>query len=125
MLRARAVVVMSMSLVVALLGCARAQDKVQMPAYVIAEIEVTNPEAFRDYAPQVEPSFAPFGGRYLARGGATQSLVGEAAKRIVMIEFQSMERAQAWYASPAYDKLKAVRDRSGNARIFVVEGLKP
>jgi uncharacterized protein (DUF1330 family) len=93
-----------------------------MPAYVIAEIEVTDPEAFRAYAPQVQSSFAPFGGRSLARGGTTRSLVGEAPKRVVVLEFENMERAQAWYASPAYDKLRALRDRAGNARIFVVEG---
>ena len=115
---------MSIISLTALLGGAWAQE-VQMPALVIAEIEVTNPEAFSEYAPQVQSSFAPFGGRYLARGGTTQSLVGEAPKRVVVIVFENMERAQAWYASPAYDKLKALRDRAGNARIFIVEGLKP
>jgi uncharacterized protein (DUF1330 family) len=122
---ARIMAVMSIISLTALLGGAWAQDKVQMPALVIAEIEVTNPEAFSEYAPQVQSSFAPFGGRYLARGGITQSLVGEAPKRVVVIVFENMERAQAWYASPAYDKLKALRDRAGNARIFIVEGLKP
>ena len=42
-----------------------------------------------------------------------------------MLVFENMERAQAWYASPAYEKLKALRDKASNARIFIVEGLKP
>ena len=119
------VAVLSITSLIALLGSALAQGKIQMPAYVITEIDVTNAEAFKEYAPQVQPSFAPFGGRYLARGGTTQSLVGEPPKRVVVLEFENMERAQAWYASPGYDRLKALRDRAGKARIFIVEGLKP
>jgi uncharacterized protein (DUF1330 family) len=116
---------MSIVFLTALFGRAWAQDTIQMPAYVITEIDVTNTEAFKEYAPQVQPSFAPFGGRYLARGGATQSLAGDPPKRVVVIVFEKMERAQAWYESPAYERLKAVRDRAGNAPIFIVEGLKP
>jgi uncharacterized protein (DUF1330 family) len=97
----------------------------RVPAFVITEIEITNSEAFRAYAPLVQSSFAPFGGRYIVRGGATLSLVGEAPKRVVVLAFDSIERAQAWYASPAYDALKALRDKAGNARMFIVEGLKP
>jgi uncharacterized protein (DUF1330 family) len=96
-----------------------------MPVYVITEIEVTNSEAFKEYAPHVQSSFAPFRGRYIVRGGATRSLAGEAPKRIVVLAFESMERAQAWYASPAYTASKALRDKAGDARIFIVEGLKP
>jgi hypothetical protein len=55
------------------------------PAYVITEIDVTDAEAFREYAPRVQPSFAPFGGRYLVGGGDTRSLAGEAPTRIVVV----------------------------------------
>jgi uncharacterized protein (DUF1330 family) len=94
-----------------------------VPAYVITEIEVTDVEAFREYAPRVQPSFAPFGGRYLVRGGNTQSFSGEPPKRVVVLAFDSMERAQSWYASPEYEALKGLRDKAGKARIFAVEGL--
>jgi uncharacterized protein (DUF1330 family) len=97
----------------------------QAPAYVITEIEVTNAEAFREYAPRVQPSFAPFSGRYLVRGGKSQSLAGEPPKRVVVLVFDSIERVQAWYASPEYEALKTLRDKAGKARIFAVEGLAP
>jgi uncharacterized protein (DUF1330 family) len=95
------------------------------PTYVITEIEVTDAEAFREYAPRVQPSFTSFGGRYLVRGGKTQSFAGEQPKRVVVLAFDSMERAQSWYASPEYEVLKALRDKAGKARIFAAEGLAP
>jgi uncharacterized protein (DUF1330 family) len=95
------------------------------PAYVIAEIDVTDAEAFREYAPQVQPSFAPFGGRYVVRGGKTQSLAGDMPKRVVVLAFDSMDEARAWYDSPQYEALKALRDKAGKARIFAVEGVAP
>jgi uncharacterized protein (DUF1330 family) len=95
----------------------------QALAYVITEIDVTDSEAFKEYAPRVQPSFAPFGGRYVVRGGKTESLTGEPPRRVVVLAFDTMERAQSWYASPEYEALKALRDKAGKARIFVVEGL--
>jgi uncharacterized protein (DUF1330 family) len=95
----------------------------QALAYVITEIDVTDSEAFKEYAPRVQPSFAPFGGRYVVRGGKTESLAGDPPKRVVVLAFDTMERAQSWYASPEYETLKALRDKAGKARIFVVEGL--
>jgi len=97
--------------------------QIQAPAYVIAKIDVTDSEAFKEYAPRVQPSFAPFGGRYVVRGGKAESLAGEPPKRVVVLAFDTMERAQSWYASPEYEALKALRDKAGKARIFVVEGL--
>ena len=93
------------------------------PAYVITEIDVTDGEAFRDYAPRVQLSFVPFGGRYLVRGGNTQSFAGEPPKRVVVLVFDSMERARSWYASPEYEALKGLHDKAGKARIFAGEGL--
>src|SRR5262245_27831823 len=97
--------------------------RAQAPAYVITEIEVTDAAAFAEYAPRVQPSFA--GGRYLARGGKTQALAGSDPKRVVVLVFDSMERALAWYSSPEYESLKPLRDRAGKARIFATEGLPP
>jgi uncharacterized protein (DUF1330 family) len=103
----------------------RLHAQLQAPAYVITEIEVTDAAAFAEYAPRVQPSFAPFGGRYLARGGKTQALAGNDPKRVVVLAFDSMERALAWYSSPEYEALKPLRDRAGKARIFATEGLLP
>ena len=95
------------------------------PAYVITEIEVTDADAFREYAPMVQPSFAPVGGRYVVRGGQTQSLSGDAPKRVVVLAFDNIDQVRAWYDSPQYEALKALRDKAGRARIFAVEGLAP
>jgi uncharacterized protein (DUF1330 family) len=73
----------------------------------------------------VQPSFAVFGGRYVVRGGRTRSLAGDAPKRVVVLAFDSIDQARAWYDSPQYEALKALRDKAGKARIFVVEGVAP
>jgi uncharacterized protein (DUF1330 family) len=95
-------------------------------AYVISEVEVTgDAEAFhRDYAAHAAATVAPFGGRYLARGGRTVSLEGDPPKgRIVISVFDSVEQAQAWRNSPDYVKIAAVRLREANSRQYIVEGL--
>ena len=101
------------------------QAQPRAPAYVITEIDVTDAAAFAEYAPKVQPSFAPFGGRYVVRGGKTQSLTGDAPKRVVVLAFDSIDQVRAWYDSPQYEALKALRDKAGKARIFAVEGVAP
>ena len=72
-----------------------------MPAYVIAHIDVKDPVRYEDYKRMVPPSIAAFGGRFLARGGATETLEGEwRPKRLVIVEFPSA-RARAWWHSSA------------------------
>ena len=92
------------------------------PAFYIAAFEVTDSEGIRPYSQQVEGTFMPFSGRYVARGGKTVSLEGEAPKRIVMIAFDSMEQAQAWYNSPAYRAIRPIRHKSATSRVYIVEG---
>jgi uncharacterized protein (DUF1330 family)/quinol monooxygenase YgiN len=94
------------------------------PAYYLADFELTDAEAIKPYSAAVESTFQPYGGRYVIRGGAATQLEGEAPRgRLVMIAFDSMAQAQAWYDSPAYDKLKPIRHRAGNSRVRIVEGL--
>ncbi len=95
------------------------------PAYVITEIEVTDSAAFAEYAPKVQSSFALFGGRYVVRGGKTQSLTGDVPKRVVVLAFDSIDKVRAWYDSPQYEELKALRDKAGKARMFAVKGVVP
>jgi uncharacterized protein (DUF1330 family) len=92
------------------------------PAIYVSEFEVTDPEGMKPYSARVEASFAPFGGRYIVRGGAVVSQEGAPSKRIVMIEFPSMERALAWYDSPAYAELKPIRHKAAASRVYTVQG---
>src|SRR5438309_472486 len=95
-----------------------------MPAYVVVDIEVSDPEMYEEYKRLAPPAIAAYGGRYLARGGRTVTLEGEwSPKRLVILEFESVERAQAWWASDEYGTAKAVRQRCATARMVVVEGL--
>ncbi|WCM88385.1 DUF1330 domain-containing protein [Acidovorax sp. NCPPB 3576] len=93
------------------------------PAYYLSEFEVTDVEGIKPYSAQVEATFKPFGGHYIARGGQVRSLEGEAGKRIVMIAFPSLAQAQAWYDSPAYREIRPIRLRSATSRVYVVEGV--
>lgn len=97
------------------------------PAYVVAELMPTDPVAYaRDYAPHVPPLVAAHGGRYLARGGTVEGLEGAPpAGRSVIIEFPSMDAARAFWSSPEYQALGAVRRKSSTGRIYLLEGAAP
>ena len=95
-----------------------------MPAYIIANIEITDPALYDEYRKGVPATIARHGGRFIARGGPTASLEGAfVPKRIVIIEFPSMQAAKAWYASPEYAPLLALRQRASNGDLFAVEGV--
>jgi uncharacterized protein (DUF1330 family) len=110
---------------VAAAGAIHAQQVKAAPAYVIAEVDVTNPATFQQYAEKVPATLAPFHGHDIVRGGKTQALEGETPKRIVVIAFDNMERAKTWWDSPAYDAIKSIRQSSAKSRIFIAEGLSP
>lgn len=93
------------------------------PAIYVSEFEVTDPEGMKPYSARVEASFTTFGGRYIVRGGAVVSQEGAPGKRIVMIEFPSMEQALAWYDSPAYAELKPIRHKAATSRVYTVQGI--
>jgi uncharacterized protein (DUF1330 family) len=95
-------------------------------AFIVTEVDVTGDmEVFlRDYAAHVQATVDPFGGRYLVRGGKTISVEGDPPKgRIVISEFDSIEKARAWRESPAYKKICVVRERETKSRQYIVEGL--
>ncbi len=95
-----------------------------MPAYVIADVEVTDPELFAEYRGLVEPIVNAFGGRYIARGGETLLVEGDRSpNRTVIIEFPSMERAKAWHDSDEYAPVMDMRFRSANSHVIIVEGV--
>ncbi len=95
-----------------------------MPAYVIVEVEVRDPQRYDAYKRMAEQSIAAHGGRYLARGGKTVTIEGDwNPKRLVVLEFPSLERAQAWWASPEYAEGKALRHATATSRMVMIEGL--
>ena len=94
-----------------------------MSAYIVAEVEVTDPGTFEEYRKLVPPTIEAFGGRYVVRGGAVGSLEGDwRPKRMVVIEFDDIERAKAWHGSELYAPAKTLREASANTRMIVVEG---
>lgn len=94
-----------------------------MPAYVIVDIEVTDAGAFEDYRKQVPATVQKYGGRFLVRGGAMEVIEGEwRPKRVVVLEFPSLEQARRWYDSEEYRAPKALRLRTSRANIVLVEG---
>jgi uncharacterized protein (DUF1330 family) len=95
-----------------------------MPAYVIAEVDVTDPVGFEEYRKQVPATVAKYGGRFLVRGGALETVEGDwRPRRLVVAEFPSLEQARRWYDSPEYKEPKALRLRTSKSRILLVEGV--
>lgn len=95
-----------------------------MPAYVIADVEVIDSAGYEEYRQKVPATIAAHGGRYLARGGVTEVLEGAwSPKRCVVLEFPSMAQFRAWWASPEYQPLRAIRERTARSHLVVTEGL--
>jgi uncharacterized protein (DUF1330 family) len=95
-----------------------------MSAYVVVQVEVEDPVRYEDYKPMVPPSLQPYGGRFVVRGGKVQTLEGDwAPKRFVMVEFPSVEKAKAWWASEEYKDAKALRQATSKTQMIVVEGI--
>ena len=95
-----------------------------MSAFVIADVDVHDSAGFDEYRSQVPATIAAYGGRYLVRGGAHGVLEGDwSPKRCVVLEFPSMAQLKAWYASPEYAPLLALRQRVAKTDLVMVEGL--
>jgi uncharacterized protein (DUF1330 family) len=94
-----------------------------MPAYVIAETDVHDPERYERYKTGAPATIAAYGGRYVARGGELDVLEGDwAPPRLVILEFDDLEAAKRWYASPEYQEVKALREGAATMRLVAVEG---
>jgi len=95
-----------------------------MSAYVVVEIEVLDPERYETYKQLAPPSIAQYGGRYVARGGQVETLEGTwSPKRLVILEFPSVDQAKAWWNSAEYAQAKALRQAVSRTQMIVVEGL--
>ncbi len=94
-----------------------------MPAYLIAQIDVHDPAGYEEYRKLVPPSVAKYGGRFISRGGRIDVLEGDwSPTRVVICEFESIERARQWYQSEEYRPAMEVRKKTATARMIVVEG---
>lgn len=95
-----------------------------MVSYIVADIEITDPDEYQKYAQQTAATLEGYGGKFVVRGGQPETLEGEwKAKRIVIIEFPSIEQAKAWYDSPEYSAIKGIRQRSTISNILLVHGV--
>lgn len=94
-----------------------------MPAYVIAEVDVSDPDQYARYRAAVPASLQEHGGRFLARGGDTATLEGDwQPKRIVVIEFDDLDSARRWYDSPEYREARDLRSGAAVMRMIAVAG---
>jgi uncharacterized protein (DUF1330 family) len=94
-----------------------------MPGYVIAEVEVTDPATYEEYRKRVPAIVAQYGGKYLVRGGAVEFKEGGwNPKRLVVLEFASLEQARKWYHSPEYAPVLALRLKAARSKMVLVEG---
>jgi uncharacterized protein (DUF1330 family) len=95
-----------------------------MPAYVVVEIEVLDAERYETYKSMVPPTLAVYGGRFIVRGGAAETLEGAwLPKRLVILEFPSVAQAKAWWESTEYAEAKTLRQASARTQMIVVEGV--
>ena len=97
-----------------------------MPAYLISDLTVLEGEVFQTYRTRAAEAIAKFGGRYLARGGEIRTVEGDWTPRnVVIVEFPSLEHAQAWYGSPEYASALQVRDTALTRKMIFVDGVEP
>ncbi|MCA1554276.1 MAG: DUF1330 domain-containing protein [Chloroflexi bacterium] len=95
-----------------------------MAAYVIVDVDVQDAEGYARYRDMAPESIAQYGGRYLARGGKTEVLEGEwQPKRVVILQFESVERAKEWLHSTEYRPARSLRHQYANSNMVVIEGV--
>ena len=94
-----------------------------MSAYVIVEIDVTDPIGYEEYKKQAGAMVAQHGGKYIVRGGKTEVLEGDwKPKRIVVLEFESADRARDWLNCEEYREPRKIRHRTAKTNMILVEG---
>ena len=95
-----------------------------MPAYVIVNVRVKDPELYKEYMAGTPASIAAHGGRFLVRGGPVDEREGSwSPERLVILEFPDVEAARGWYESEDYQRLLAIRQRAAEAELVITEGV--
>lgn len=96
-----------------------------MKAYIIVDVHITNPTLYEDYRKLTPASLVPYDGKFVVRGGATETLEGDwNPGRVVVLEFPSVEKAKAWWSSPGYAPAKAIRQSASDTKMILVEGIQ-
>lgn len=97
-----------------------------MAAYVIVEVTVHDEKAYEDYKKLTPATIAAYDGQFVVRGGKTEALEGDwQPQRLVVLQFPTIEKAKAWWASPEYAPAKSIRQRVATTKMLVVEGYLP
>jgi len=104
------------------IGALKAQGN-KPPAYVIAEVEVTDPAGFQQYVAKVPPTLTPYHGQTAARGKPDTKEGAPPNGSVVVLAFDNLANAEGWYGSAAYRELIPMRQRSSKTRLYIVEGL--
>ena len=95
-----------------------------MTAYVIVDINVTDPVRYADYKQLAAPTVELYGGKYIARGGTTETLEGNwAPTRLVILQFEGIEQAKNWLNSTEYSKARNLRHQTATSQMVVIEGI--
>ena len=95
-----------------------------MTAYVIVDINVTDPIRYEEYKALAAPTVELYGGKYIARGGTTEILEGSwAPNRLVILEFESVEQAKNWLTSTEYKEPRRLRHETAVSNMVVIEGV--
>jgi uncharacterized protein (DUF1330 family) len=95
-----------------------------MTAYVIVDINVTDPVRYEDYKRLAAPTVELYGGRYIARGGKTETLEGNwSPTRLVILQFESSEQAKNWLNSREYSEARSLRHQTAESNMVVIEGV--
>jgi uncharacterized protein (DUF1330 family) len=101
----------------------RGRERMKMAAYVIGDIDITDPAAFQEYRNRVGATVEQYGGRFVVRGGKVDPKEGDWQPRLmVMLEFPSLEQAERWYNSSEYKPLIAMREKAARTHLIIAEG---
>lgn len=95
-----------------------------MAAYVIIDVKVEDPTTYEGYSKRVNATLERYGGKFLARGGAVETIEGDwQPQRLVILEFADTDQFKRWYYSPEYSEIKEIRFRASTARSVVIQGV--
>lgn len=95
-----------------------------MPAYVIVEVSIHDPQEYEAYKKLTLATLAAYNGKFIVRGGRTETLEGQwDPERFVILEFPTVEKAKAWWGSDIYTEAKTIRQRAATTKMIVVEGV--
>ena len=95
-----------------------------MAAYFIVDLDITDPEGFREYQQRVGATIEQYGGKYLVRGAVGETVEGDwQTHRLVMLEFASVEQAKQWLDSDEYGAIKGIRHRTTHTQAILVQGV--